>query len=619
MPSPITRMINWGRRAWPSPRAPRLDNPPATPDNAWRSPGGRAYSPDVDSPALATTHTTYEGEWSGQVFAALDERLSRQTIPPTPSRVSLRTPEDDQQVDDVLFYCSQQEFNSWLNLRVGLRDSAEEQPQEAGPSYGDETLELAAEIEDALSDDEQSELYGDQTVALAAREQSYGDETLLLAAELEAALFDEQLKKGNEVDDEPIYFAMPPTSSHVDSDSSESDEDDDELFVFNKREFYSALKMGASLRDSAEQPQEAGPSYGDETLELAAEIEDALSDDEQPQMYGDETLALAAWLDDQLVGGEDMEILVAPVKANSPVLARKKPSGGDFFRPYRRLQQLRQRIDRKLEDDPEEIRRERAAMQAAMEMDPSLLGVTLQFDSPRSPRITGSTRKRTFDEALATPVLGSVAQLPGAPRKLQKRPCRPMGAHERGEFRSAWLRAQQAYRWAEEEEHRLRVERARRSAQAAAIRRQQEKRGYILVGDVAVSTPGTKKRVREQEDVEVEEEGVLASAKRPKLSPVRPAAQPSSLVASFAPTRAQVDDWVSSLRASAAAKAKRIADRAKQSAVQKAKDLAQRAKRSAANAGRLLLANTEQDRFERDLQLEIWKDNFRSWRGYWGV
>jgi hypothetical protein len=23
-------MVNWGRRVWPSPRAPRLDNPPST-------------------------------------------------------------------------------------------------------------------------------------------------------------------------------------------------------------------------------------------------------------------------------------------------------------------------------------------------------------------------------------------------------------------------------------------------------------------------------------------------------------------------------------------------------------------------------------------------------------
>jgi hypothetical protein len=115
----------------------------------------------------------------------------------------------------------------------------------------------------------------------------------------------------------------------------------------------------------------------------------------------------------------------------------------------------------------------------------------------------------------------------------------------------------------------------------------------------AFASPAAKKRRRDQEESDEEEvQRALALAKRPKLQPTTPARQ---LVSSLAETPGRIIDSAKAFKGRVAAKAKRIAERARG---------------TAATARRRMMNPTEQDLAQMALELEAWKDTYRSMRGY---
>jgi hypothetical protein len=446
MPSTRSRMFEWGRRLFPSPRAPRLPNPPATPKNAWRSPGGRPYSPDVESPTVTFIASITPEEWSREVLDEVDERLTSRTVAantPTPSL----TP------------------NAVASSPAGAEDEdmQSEQPHEAAGSHGEETAGV-------------------------------GEATM-------TELLDEALFGPN-----GIFAPRNAVPSPAPVSSSPAEGDEEEEYYINQNDVYA---------------QEAQGAVGECALST------------QLTSYVDN----AHWLDNALFG-----------------------PGGIF-----------------------------------------------------------SPRKRKLEEALATPLSAGEREVPDAPRKRHKGPRAPMGEQEKEGLRAARQRAQFAnerYQAAKRyhEGRRLRA----RAAAREAVRGVERKHGNVLRKDLESVPSAPKKRRREPEDGE-DEQRALASAKRPKLPPSGPATRLPSSAASLGPDQEDPMDREVTIRERAAVTLDAFAQRAKNHVAAKAKRVSARAKDSARTAKRLIMGATEQDRAERDLQVEVWKDNFRSWKGYLGL
>jgi hypothetical protein len=333
----------------------------------------------------------------------------------------------------------------------------------------------------------------------------------------------------------------------------------------------------------SEQPHEAAGSHGEET--------DGVGDATMTEM-----------LDDALFGPNG---IFAPRNAvPSPAPLTSSPAEGDEEEEYLFNQE---------EVYAQEAQGEEAQLTSVIDnanwLDNALFGTGGVF----------APRKRKLEEALATPISAGGLEVPDAPRKRQKGPRASMSEGAKEGLRAARRRAQFALERYEaarryNEGRRLRA----RAAAREAVRGVERKHGNVLRTDVESVPPAAKKRRREPEDGE-DAQRALASAKRPKLPPPGPATRLPSSAASLGPDQEDPMDRAGTIRERAAVTLDAFAQRAKERVAAKAKRVSARAKDSGRTAKRLILGATEQDRAERDLQLEIWKDNFRSWKGFLGL